>query len=265
MKNIINSLQLVLEDIKNGRNFDSYIAIIFGFVFALLGAFNVVGFSVLSAVILLSLTLLVTSSLENKRAIRKIEEASLQSNNEDKIIRNFEIPVESLQQYLRKAKEIYLLGISLYRFLPMFNFDIEYALNNGCDLKIILVAPRSDALRMASFRSPMRDSMETENQRIEGTLAFVGGMKARLPNAKIQIKLLDYLPPYGMTIIRPQRETDRAYCNVRLLPFQSSAFESPIINPDPIKDKLWFDFFSNQFQKMWEAGTDGISSKLKSD
>jgi len=69
------------------------------------------------------------------------------------------------------------------------------------------------------------------------------------------MRLIDYLPSYALTIIEPGSEEEKGHCHVRLFPFRSTSLKGPVINPDPVDHKYWFDYFCDQYEKLWEAAT----------
>lgn len=76
----------------------------------------------------------------------------------------------------------------------------------------------------------------------------------------MDVRLMDFYPPYGITVVRPLNEDDKAYCQVRLYTFRSSTSLAPTITPDPVTHKQWFDFFHNQFEAMWDIGKCAFTS-----
>lgn len=162
-------------------------------------------------------------------------------------------PLEPEQRQLtRSARSISTLGITLFRLLPAFQYEFCEMLANGGQLRVLLVDPRSTAIKMASLRSDLGTPVTTQQKRVEDMLELLSRWKTKISNANIQVKLLNFLPPYGITIIYPRVDTDDAFCLVRLLTFRTSTSTAPTIRPDPIKEAYWFEFFFEQFEKMWE-------------
>lgn len=152
----------------------------------------------------------------------------------------------------RNAKSISTLGITLIRFLPAFQYEFCEMLECGGKLRILLVNPDSPAIEMASKRLDIGTPVRTQKRRVEDMLELLSIWKSNIPDANLQVKLLDYLPPYGITIIDPRSETSDAFCLVRLYTFRTPTSTAPTIKPDPIHETYWFDFFRVQFETIWE-------------
>lgn len=162
-------------------------------------------------------------------------------------------PLEPEQrERTRTAQSISTLGITLFRFLPAFQYEFCEMLMNGGQLRVLLVDPNSPAIEMASRRSDIGTPIKTQKRRVEDMLELLSRWKSNIPDADIQVKLLDYLPSYGITIINPKFDTDDEFCLVRLLTFRTPTSTAPTIKPDPVSEPYWFEFFCNQFEMMWE-------------
>jgi hypothetical protein len=162
-------------------------------------------------------------------------------------------PLEPEQRvHTRNAKSISTLGITLFRLLPAFQYEFCEMLANGGQLRILLIDPDSPAIEMASKRSDIGTPAKTQKRRVEDMLELLSRWKSNIPSANIQVKLLDYLPAYGITVIYPRLNTVNASCLVRLFTFRTSTSTAPTIKPDPVNEAYWFEFFCDQFEKMWE-------------
>lgn len=162
-------------------------------------------------------------------------------------------PLEREQRYqTRNAKAISTLGITLFRLLPAFQYEFLEMLNNGGQLRVLVVDHQSTAIEMASMRSDSGTPIKTQIRRVEDMLELLTRWKLKIPNANIEVRLLNFPPPYGITIIYPRLDTERASCLVRLLTFRTSTSTAPTVKPDPINEAYWFEFFCDQFEKMWE-------------
>lgn len=166
------------------------------------------------------------------------------------------IPLEPVttREHIKNAASISVLGLNLFRFLPVFQHELRQAVAAGTPLKVLLVAPDSCAVDMIGFRSTSQVPTNIQRGRIEDVLRLLGHWVNSSPQAKIEVRLLDYLPPYGITIYQDKHDFEKSVCLVRLYTFRTPTSEAPAIWPDPIRDSFWFDFFCEQFEMMWEAG-----------
>ena len=159
MEKFIEAIRIVWGDIISGKNLDAYIAILFGVILTLLDIFDLTSTDVVGPGILLVLTFLVFGSLANRRAIRRFENSVSKITPQDDLFGTIEFPGETLGRILRESKSIGLLGISLYRMISLYYTDVQFALEQGGELKILLVNPESPAIEMVAFRGTLQHSV----------------------------------------------------------------------------------------------------------
>ncbi len=153
-----------------------------------------------------------------------------------------------------EAQAVDAVAINMWRFLPSYQDEFLAMLKRGGILRFLLVHYNSPAINMAALRSQSQTPAETQAHRVRQNLELLAKWKRNVSNANIQVRLIDYLPPYGITVTYPKDERHVPYCLVRLNSFRSPTSLAPAMTPDPLKDKYWFDFFCEQFRLMWEAG-----------
>lgn len=154
---------------------------------------------------------------------------------------------------INNAKEIAAVGINLFRFLSAYQLEFRNMLSNDGFCRILIAHPHGAVMKMAALRSESNTPEKTQTQRVIDTLDLISIWKANTPESNLKVRLIDYLPPYSITIIHPTSATDISQCLVRLNGFRSSTTTAPAITPNPTKDKEWFEYFSEQFEKMWDC------------
>ena len=251
MKKILGVIQIVWDDITNGRNLDAYIAILAGISLSILDIFGIISVDVIGSSILLVLTLLVFGSLANRISMRRVEDSISRIAPQNSLLSSLAFSGENLRQIFRESESIDISGISLYRLIPFYHDDILYALKKGCRLRVLLVNPESTAMQMSSFRGIYQNSIDTEKQQVQSTREFLENLERNTTNINIELRAIDLLPSYGLTIVHPRNKSQKAHCLARIFPFRASSEKTPAIKPDPVNDKFWFDFFVEQFEKMW--------------
>ncbi len=249
----------VRNDLANGENLDAYVLFVLGIFFALLGIFGFVDFNVLGAVILMALSLLVIGDVLNRHSNRELRNILTANNraNASSPLKPYALPDDTLVTRLKTAQETSLLGTSLHRFIPYQRNAIEGSLTAGGRLRVIITNPKNEgAMQMAALASEDRVSAATQQQRISTTVDELKNLKRRYPNGDIQLKTIDYIPPFGMTLILSRGSQSDKWCHVRLQGFRKAVSDSPVINPDVIVHDELFRFYREQFDLMWDAGTD---------
>ncbi len=249
----------VRDDLANGENLDAYVLFVLGISFALLGIFGFVDFNVLGAVILMALSLLVIGDVLNRHSNRELRNilTANQQGNASCPLKTFSVIDEQFVQSLGTAQTILLLGNSLYRSVSVQRNHIARALVNGGKVRLIVVNPYNEsALKMAALASEDDISADTYKQRILSTVEETRNFKRRNPGADVLLRSIDYIPPFGLTVIVSKGEISHTWCHVRLQGFRKAVSESPVINPDPIIHGELLRFYREQFDLMWDAGTD---------
>lgn len=171
-----------------------------------------------------------------------------------KLLKKMSRPEDWFQNLLKNAATISFLSISLHNTIRDSSSQIKYALKRDAKLKLAIVNPNGPGLSQCSFRSSGGWAEDVYLQEIRYTLQTVGKWM-KLPDiaGKIEIRLLDYLPSYAITIIHPVNKNEKPHCHARIYPFRSSSLKGPSINPDPFEHKEWFEFLSDQFEVIWQA------------
>jgi hypothetical protein len=167
----------------------------------------------------------------------------------------------SIREQIRQAKGISVSGVSLFRFVPMFFEDIKQslgdkatqALGNGASLNLILANPYSAAVEMAAFRADDGITAEVERKRIITTVTYLGIYLTQYPDAKIKVRVCPYLVPFSIRIFVPSDPRVERRCRARLTPFKTPSLNAPRIISGDHTDAKWFQYFSDQFQRLWEA------------
>lgn len=248
-------IAVIWGDLKSRQNLDAYAAIVVGFILGVLGLLGRVRFELLASGVLLLISSAVWTTLANRWALAELTSCLERTQWPSQILRFAEFPNNEIRARLRVAKEISLSGMSFYRFFPLFFDDIKHALLHGAVLRVILGDPDSAVVEMASFRSDTHCMPETERQRILDTMQFLQNQKSQLPDVKIELRKCPYLAPYAIAIVVPADARAQTYCHARILPFRSPSLKAPVVMPDPDIDKVWFEFFSSQFESLWGASS----------
>jgi len=241
------------DDILALENIDVYTAILMALIVTLLDLFNIINFEITLPAILVTLAILTLGLLDSRRSTKRLDNVLNNLEKHKSLLKLVELPGSEFRETLRYGGKISLLGLTLFKFVPAHRVDLEHALNNGAELRLILISPGGYAIQMASFSSPSGTSAETENQHVQSTIETLRNMQNRLPNAQIQLRLIDYLPHFAITLVESKQGRSKNHCFVRIIPFRKSTLESSAIEPHPLHDEFWFEYFSSQFEDIWNA------------
>lgn len=158
------------------------------------------------------------------------------------------------RKQIHDASAVLTNGINMFRTMYVFQYEFRHMLSLGGEIRVVLSHPEGAATQMAALRSELQAPVDIQKKRAYDTLELLALWKHEMPDAKIHVHLLDYLPPFGITIILPHEHTASAQCLVRLYAFRSSTSVAPAFSLSSDKTPKWFTFFLGQFEKMWGAG-----------
>jgi len=162
-------------------------------------------------------------------------------------------PGKGFENKLSQAKRISFSSIALYNTVCKYKQPIQTALKGGGELRMIMINYLGPGLKECSLRSSKKLAEPIFKNQIKDTLKEVSRWKNEARHYKINIRLIDYLPSYALTIIEPKADDAKVHCHARLFPFRSTSLKGPAINPDPVLHKEWCDYFIDQYEKLWEV------------
>lgn len=155
---------------------------------------------------------------------------------------------------IHESKAVLMSGINMYRTFYVFQYEFRHMLSLGGQIRVLLSHPNGAAMQMSALRSESRTPVEIQIKRTNDTLELLSLWKSEMPDADIRVRLIDYLPSFGITIMHPSEHSADARCLVRLFTFRSSTSVAPAFALNSNRTPEWFAFFSEQFEKMWDAG-----------
>lgn len=156
-----------------------------------------------------------------------------------------------LQNYIQNAKKIYFCGVNLTNTIDENLASIQGALDQGREVRILIIDPESTALEVAGRRTNTGlpnyyvTKLETTFQLLQ--LIYSNSSKA---NNKLHVGLLPYPPSFGILgfDLDAKSETSKIIIEIYLHKIKDKA---PRFELTPTKDALWYSYFSEQFNKMW--------------
>lgn len=245
----------VVDDIRNGRNIESYAVIAVAFLAALLAAFSVTGDAVSFGVILAVLSLIATQVLRiSKRADvlgegMKGVQAAVQSQASQGLGHFHD---RDYAPEIRRATRVSMAAIANYRYLAANNEDFLAMLGRGGRIREMLLQIDSPAGReVATSRSvgPSQKPEHLENHRkltMEKLHQF--GSEATA-NDGVVVKESPYPPAHVITWIEFEDGPSRMY--VTPTGFQQTTESRPTIVLDEHRDPADFEFFVAYFENLW--------------
>lgn len=270
MTSIRKVIVSVRDDLLQGHNLDAYLLIVFGLVFSLLDILGVVSLELLGPIILIALTLLVVGDLASRKQNRDFQQTLLAAvTSSSGPLQRFSRADDRMNEWIAAAKSLSLLGLSVSRSVAYYRSPIARMLADGGSLRVLITNPEDEAaLKVAAISSEDPGNVSIHLSRITGTIEEIRNFRRLIPNADIQLRVLDMVPPFTMTLIElNEQESSKFWCHVRLPGFRKSVSDSPVIAPDPKLHEWFFEFYRAQFEELWSiakpyssAAASGIDS-----
>jgi hypothetical protein len=155
---------------------------------------------------------------------------------------------------LKDAKQLDILGYSCVNLIENHRGEITTAVINGTQIRILLVKPNSEAASLMSYHSKAKayepDMLKTQNRfkMTEDELAN----SPKKPKGSFKVKYTTWIPSCSLTIFN--RKFDNGILKVKVYPIVYSTSTAEIAVHQVIKkqeNKVWFDYFVNQYERLW--------------
>jgi len=264
MDRVHRLLASVRDDFLKGQNLDAYILIVFGLLFSFLDIIGVVSLDMLGPIILIALTILVMGDLVSRKQNKEFQQTLLAAVTDSSgPLKRFARVDDRMSERIAVAKSLSLLGLSVSRSVSTFRSPIARMLASGGHLRVLITNPDDEAaLKVAAVVLDDSGNPSIHKTRIMGTIEEIRNLQRRMPDADIQLRVLDFVPQFSMTLLELTSDPDQVWCHVRLQGFQKSVSESPVIAPDPKLHEWFHEFYRCQYEDLWMVGKPYIESVL---
>jgi hypothetical protein len=219
----------------------------------------------------LSLTLVLLSLLAFDALLERINVLEKIETQLSKLSTN--APLRSREDYPEidkcgaSASNMAFVGVSLYQVIPR-NFDFfRRKLQEGCTLQFLMLNPKLAADSPSRLQWEAMDKVRTITHDTEGTvknlkllIEFADSLKKR---DGIKVKFLDYFAPFGMSMYDPEKRQGEIYVEFHI--FKDTNDKRPHVLLTRSNDHKWYEFYQEQFDKLWDSATDWEKVMTKKD
>lgn len=252
-------LERLRSDLAGGNNLEIYATALLSMALLLLGLFDVVNTRVVSAATLGTVALLMLSSLGGRHkmddlraAVQSLAEAVSNATHADVPADRFlAVKAPAIDDELRAADDIRLVGVTLSRTVRDLVGSLDRRLRTGAVLRVVVIDPDTTAPVEAMARTLGVTSPRFYRPRVASTLEILAGL-ASLPGTagRIEVRLLPFVPAFGMYLIDPATADGRVYVEL----YQHRSLEpNPCFSLQADRDGHWYRFFVNQFDTLWDS------------
>ena len=159
--------------------------------------------------------------------------------------------------YVQGANQIDLCGIALTSTVNRQLSNLREQLLQGAKVRILLVDPDSStALSTAEARSEI-PSIGYYRSKLATTLQDLNYLQQiqdkSVPKGNIEIRLVSYPPSFALYSFDAGRPSAQLF--VEIYPHITGWGETPVFNLMPGRDGKWYEYFTKQFEAMWERAS----------
>ncbi|MFC4145111.1 hypothetical protein ACFO0M_02475 [Micromonospora mangrovi] len=150
------------------------------------------------------------------------------------------------------AADIRLVGVTLTRTVRDLLPVLERRLAAGARVRVLLIDTDSGAKVEAVARSRKADAVGFYQNRVTATSQLLRVLASAAPyNDGLQLRLLPFVPAFGMCLIDPDEQHGRIH--VEIYQHRTLAAD-PAFTLNADRDGHWYALFRDQFDTMWESG-----------
>jgi hypothetical protein len=241
------------------HDLEIYVTVALSLVLGLLGIFDVVNTPIVAAATLGTLALLAFSNLVSRTQLEEVRETvGKLATTVGRVVAD-EVPADrflavkapAMQEDLRGADDIRLVGVTLSRTVRDLAGSLERRLRAGARVRVVIIDPESSAPLDAVARTLGVTSADLYRPRIASTIEILSHLASgAAARGGVEVRLLPFVPAFGMYLIDPGERDGRVYVEM----YQHRSLEpNPCFALQAERDGHWYPFFVHQFDILWES------------
>ncbi len=248
-------LRRVGDDLRRGHNVELYVTVTLSLCIALLSVFAIVDIKIVSATTLAVLALLAVSGLatrhQSEEAGRRLDQLAANLSGDVPADRFLKTRMPALDDEIAAAADIRLVGVTLTRTVRDLLPVLDRRLRRGACVRVLVIDGDSPARTEAVARSRGADSPDFYQHRLASTIDLLGVLaSATQDESALQLRLLQYVPTFGMCLIDPAETYGRIHVEI----YQHETIEqNPSFSLQADRDSHWYQLFARQFETLWDS------------
>jgi hypothetical protein len=250
-------LHRVADDLRRGHNVELYLTVTLSLCVAALGVFSVVNINVIGAATLAVLALLAASGLETRHQSaeigKRLERLEVEVNGDVPADRFLTTRRPSLEVDVAAAADIRLVGVTLSRTVRDLLPVLDRRLRKGASIRVLVIDGDGPARAEAVTRARGAGSSDFYQHRLAATTDLLRVLAAAAPTeSALQLRVLPYVPTFGMCLIDPAEAHGRIYVEI----YQHRTLEHcPKFSLRADRDGPWYQHFARQFETLWDSAS----------
>lgn len=235
-----------LADIRRGENLDLYFFVIAALSLAILNGIGQAPSKLIESVTLALLGLLSAYSLGVRERLTDINDRLTGANT----LLYDEIPFQAKEAVISEAKEIIVIGITLNRFVVTFYSHLEEKVRSGQKVKVLLVEPNSEAIRLIPQRVYRPTSEKLLSRKIMDSIELLHSLKTAAPDL-VEVRTLDFPIPFGC--VASNIDLQNSSILIEYYSYKTPT-DTPCVLLSKKKEPHWHSVYRTQVLNLWDAG-----------
>lgn len=156
-------------------------------------------------------------------------------------------------QNIQGCDELAMSGLSLRTFTKENLGSVRRMLQAGGTCRFLLLAPESPASALVARNFLAQDDPQEYDGEVQASITRLAALRQQWPHA-VGLRTLEHLPASSITLIRSSGDETSAF--VELYTEEESSVGRPHLQLSPSTSPLWFAYFAQQFEILWDRGAD---------
>lgn len=245
---MISQFRRIVDDVRNGDNIENYIIILLALIIVILDIFNFASTDIISEITLAVLALIAFGRITDQRRIEEIN-IKISQISQSRFLNKYP---ESLVEDMRTTPELWIFGITLSRTINNHYILFKQKLEQGANIKILLVTPGSPATDMAAFRDRRERTQKVYDDAARQNLRDFCKLREQT-NGNLEFRTINLLLSFGYYAMEPDATNGRIY--VEHYAFKSEAGDVPKMLLTQT-DGYVYEAYCAQLHRLWDQASE---------
>ena len=242
------------------RSFDLVVTLAVSLTVGVLGMLNVADPAILAGATLATMGVVATGTLSARLQMRGLattgaelaELARRHLTEPAPADRLLSVSTSAADLDLSGASDIGIVGVTLNRTIRNHLAALRQCLHRGGTVRIAVIDPRGDVVLEAARRSTVPGSPEIFTHRLLPTLDLLGELAATPGPGRVEVRLLDFVPAFGLLAVDPGEPHGRLHVD---LYSHILGGREPALALRAARDPICYQHFLAEFDQIWASGS----------
>ncbi|MBE9156806.1 hypothetical protein IQ265_08180 [Nodosilinea sp. LEGE 06152] len=239
-------IRRIISDIRKGENIDLYLFALAALALAILNGLGLASKTLIESVTLALLGLLAAYSLGIRDRLNGINDKFTGTSN----LLYEELPSNLRDATISNSKELFIIGISLNRTIATFYSQLEQKLKDGQKIKILVVDPNGEAVKLIPQRIYRPISNQRLSDKISDTLLLTCSLHSKASD-QIEIRTIDFPISFGCFASNIEMSDGSIY--IEYYSYKTTR-DLPCVVVSSRKNPYWYSVYKIEVLNLWNAG-----------